>query len=88
MLTFANSISFISTTLHDRFFAKITSSDFGRFQGNICIKVHSYFPKIKDYEAMKEKFEDNKGLIRSAYRRRTDNAMVKGKRTKGKRTIY
>ena len=38
---------------------------------------------------MLEEFEDTKGVIRiSVYRRRTNNAMVKGKGTKGHTTIY
>jgi hypothetical protein len=35
-----------------------------------------------------EEFEDIKGVIRSIYRRRTDNTMAKRKSTKGQTTIY
>jgi hypothetical protein len=35
-----------------------------------------------------KEFEDNKGVIRILIRRRTDNTMVKRKRTTGPKTIY
>jgi len=35
-----------------------------------------------------EKFEDAKGFSEAENHRRTDNTIVKGKRTKGQTTIY
>jgi hypothetical protein len=38
--------------------------------------------------SIEEEFEDNKGVIRNLYRRRTDNTMTRRKSTKGQTTIY
>ena len=46
----------------------------------------TFFRKL--INIFKEEFEDTKAVIESVYRRRTDNAMSKIKRTKGQTTIY